>query len=43
MELFGAAATALSVFALLMAIFGRELMTPRRLDAIRAVAIPRHR
>lgn len=43
MELFGAAATALAVFALLMAIFGRELMTPRRLDAIRAVAIPRHR
>ena len=43
MELFGAAATALAVFALLMAIFGRELLTPRRLDAIRAVAIPRHR
>jgi Flp pilus assembly protein TadB len=42
-ELFGAAATALAVFALLMAIFGRELLTPRRLDAIRAVAIPRHR
>jgi Flp pilus assembly protein TadB len=41
-ELFGAAATALAVFALLMAIFGRELLTPRRLDAIRAVAIPRH-
>lgn len=43
MELFGALATALAVFALLMAIFGRELLTPRRLDAIRAVAIPRHR
>jgi pilus assembly protein TadC len=42
-ELVGAAATALAVFALLMAIFGRELLTPRRLDAIRAVAIPRHR
>ncbi len=43
MELFGALATALAVLALLMAIFGRELLTPRRLDAIRAVAIPRHR
>ena len=43
MELFGAAATALAVFGLLMAIFGGALMTPRRLDAIRAVAIPRHR
>ncbi len=43
MELFGALATALAVFALLMAIFGRELLTPRRLDAIRAVAIPRYR
>ena len=43
MELVGAAATALAVFALLMAVFGRELLTPRRLDAIRAVAIPRHR
>ena len=43
MELVGAAAAALAVFALLTAIFGRELLTPRRLDAIRAVAIPRHR
>ncbi len=43
MELFGAAATALAVFGLLMAVFGGALMTPRRLDAIRAVAIPRHR
>jgi Flp pilus assembly protein TadB len=43
MELLGAAAAALAVFALLMAIFGGALLTPRRLDAIRAVAIPRHR
>jgi Flp pilus assembly protein TadB len=43
MELFGAIATALAVFGLLMAVFGGALMTPRRLDAIRAVAIPRHR
>ena len=43
MELFGATATALAVFSLLMAIFGGALLTPRRLDAIRAVAIPRHR
>lgn len=43
MELFGAAATALAVFCLLMAVFGGALLTPRRLDAIRAVAIPRHR
>lgn len=43
MGLFGAAATALAVFALLMALFGGALLTPRRLDAIRAVAIPRHR
>lgn len=43
MELFGAAATALAVFCLLMALFGGALLTPRRLDAIRAVAIPRHR
>lgn len=43
MELLGAAATALAVFALLMAIFGGALLTPRRLDAIRAVGIPRHR
>lgn len=43
MELLGAAATALGVFALLMAIFGGALATPRRLDAIRAVALPRHR
>lgn len=43
MELLGAAATALAVFALLMAIFGGALVTPRRLDAIRAVALPRHR
>jgi Flp pilus assembly protein TadB len=43
MELFGATATALAVFGLLMAVFGGALMTPRRLDAIRAVAIPRHR
>jgi pilus assembly protein TadC len=42
-ELVGAAATALAVFCLLVAIFGAELLTPRRLDAIRAVAIPRHR
>ena len=43
MELFGATATALAVFCLLMALFGGALLTPRRLDAIRAVAIPRHR
>ena len=43
MELFGAGATALAVFALLMAVFGGALLTPRRLAAIRAVAIPRHR
>ena len=43
MELFGTLAVALAVFCLCMAIFGSTLMTPRRLDAIRAVAIPRHR
>lgn len=43
MELFGATATALAVFGLCMAIFGGALLPPRRLDAIRAVAIPRHR
>ena len=42
MELFGTLAVALAVFCLSMAIFGSTLMTPRRLDAIRAVAIPRH-
>ena len=43
MEQFGTLAVALAVFCLCMAIFGSTLMTPRRLDAIRAVAIPRHR
>lgn len=43
MELFGTLAVALAVFCLCMAIFGSTLMTPRRLDAIRAAAIPRHR
>lgn len=43
MELLGTLAVALAVFCLCMAVFGSTLMTPRRLDAIRAVAIPRHR
>ena len=43
MELLGTAATALAVFSLCMAVLGGALLTPRRLDAIRAVAIPRHR
>jgi Flp pilus assembly protein TadB len=43
MELVGATAAALAVFGLCMAIFGGALLPPRRLDAIRAVAIPRHR
>ena len=43
MELLGTAATALAVFSLCMAVFGGALLTPRRLDAIRAVALPRHR
>jgi Flp pilus assembly protein TadB len=43
MELLGTLAVALAVFCLCMAIFGSTLRTPRRLDAIRAVAIPRHR
>jgi Flp pilus assembly protein TadB len=41
-ELAGTAATALAVFALCVAVFGSALLPPRRLDAIRAVAIPRH-
>jgi Flp pilus assembly protein TadB len=42
-ELLGASAVAFAVFCLCMAVFGGALLTPRRLDAIRAVAIPRHR
>jgi Flp pilus assembly protein TadB len=41
MELLGTAAVALAVFCLCMAVFGGSLLTPRRLDAIRAVALPR--
>ena len=41
MELMGTAAVALAVFCLCMAVFGGSLLTPRRLDAIRAVALPR--
>ena len=41
MELVGTAAVALAVFCLCMAVFGGSLLTPRRLDAIRAVALPR--
>ena len=43
MELMGTAAVALAVFCLCMAVFGGSLLTPRRLDAIRAVALPRQR
>ena len=43
MELLGTAAVALAVFCLCMAVFGGSLLTPRRLDAIRAVALPRQR
>jgi Flp pilus assembly protein TadB len=43
MELVGTAAVALAVFCLCMAVFGGSLLTPRRLDAIRAVALPRQR
>lgn len=43
MELLGTAAVALAVFCLCMAVFGGWLLTPRRLDAIRAVALPRQR
>ena len=43
MELVGTAAVALAVFCLCMAVFGASLLTPRRLDAIRAVALPRQR
>ncbi len=43
MEFVGTAAVALAVFCLCMAVFGGSLLTPRRLDAIRAVALPRQR
>jgi len=43
MELVGTAAVALAVFCLCMAVLGGSLRTPRRLDAIRAVALPRQR
>jgi Flp pilus assembly protein TadB len=42
MELIGTIAVAIAVFALCVAVLGSSLLTPRRLDAIRAVAIPRH-
>lgn len=43
MELVGTVATAIAVFALCIAVLGSALLVPKRLDAIRAVAIPRHR
>lgn len=42
MEVLGTVATAIAVFALCIAVLGSALLVPRRLDAIRAVAIPRH-
>jgi Flp pilus assembly protein TadB len=41
MELVGTAAVAIAVFSLCMAVFGGSLLTPRRLDSIRAVSLPR--
>jgi Flp pilus assembly protein TadB len=42
MEVLGTVAVAIAVFALCVAVLGSGLLVPRRLDAIRAVAIPRH-
>ena len=42
MELLGTIAVAVAVFSLCVAVLGSSLLVPRRLDAIRAVAIPRH-
>jgi Flp pilus assembly protein TadB len=42
MEVIGTVAVAVAVFALCIAVLGSALLVPRRLDAIRAVAIPRH-
>ena len=41
MELLGTIAVAVAVFSLCIAVLGSALLVPRRLDAIRAVAIPR--
>jgi tight adherence protein C len=43
MELLGAVATFVASFSLLMALFGPSLASPQRAEAIRAVALPRHR
>ena len=43
MELIGSVATGVAVFSLLMAIFGPSLFPPARVEAMRAVALPRHR
>jgi hypothetical protein len=43
MELVGAVATFVAVFALLMAVFGPALLPPQRVEAVRAAALPRHR
>jgi len=43
MELLGSVATGVAVFSLLMAIFAPSLFPPPRVEALRAVALPRHR
>lgn len=43
LPLLGAIAVSIAVFSLLMAIFGPWLASPRRLEAARAVALPRER
>ena len=43
MELVGAVATFVAAFSLLMAVFGPSLFPPARVEAVRAVALPRHR
>src|SRR5512142_1951225 len=43
LALLGAIATSIAVFSLLMAAFGPWLASPRRLEAARAVAMPRER
>lgn len=42
MELVGTFATGLAVFSALMALFAPALAVPPRVDAVRAVALPRH-
>jgi Flp pilus assembly protein TadB len=43
LPLVGAIANSIAVFSLLMAIFGGELASPRRLEAVRAAGLPRER